>query len=228
MSLEIAYTKKRHTARWIILILFIGLIAASSWFGYRWYTTGQLPPLPLPLATADTSVDETNVSSLAVSQYTVSSLNPRYINIPSLDVTDTRIYPVNLSANNMLTYASNIHDVGWYQKSNTPGNGGVVLLNGHTKGLSQNGPLLKLSSLKKGDKIMVKRGDGMLFTYAVDDIQTFTTDEFSTTAPSLMNTAPENGKEALNIVVDAGTWIPKQGRFNQRLLVRSSLVDNAH
>jgi sortase (surface protein transpeptidase) len=226
MSLEIEFAEKRHMTRWVILILVIGLLVASGWVTYRWYTTGQLPPLPLPFATADTSVDESSVSSLEVSQYTVSALQPRYIDIPSIELTDTRIYPINLStSNSLLTYASNIHDVGWYEKSNTPGNGGVVLLDGHAKGVSQTGPFLHVGDLVKGSKIIIKRGDGTIFTYSVVDVQNLTTDDLYTTGLSLMSKAAESNTESLNIVADAGTWIPKLNMFDHRILVRSSLTD---
>lgn len=226
MSLEIAFTKKRHAFRWIFLVLFVAVLASSGIIAYRWYEYGDVLPFSVPLlATADTSVDESNVSSLQISQYTVPALNPRFINIPSLNLADIRIYPVTVASNNgLLGYASNIHDVGWYQKSDTPGDGGVVVLDGHSKGLTQNGPFVDAANLKNGDKIMIKRGDGVLITYAVVDVQTLTTDNLYTTGLSLMSKAAQDGTESLNIVADAGKWIPKLKMFDHRILIRSSLV----
>lgn len=229
MSLEIELTKKRHTFRWIFFVLVIAILISSGVIAYRWYEYGDVLPFSVPLlVTADTSVDESHVSSLQVSQYTVPALNPRFIAIPSLHISDTRIYPVSITRNDgLLSYASNIHDVGWYQKSNTPGNGGVIVLDGRSKGLTQSGPFVGVATLKNGDQIMIKRGDGALFTYDVIDTQTLMTSTLYTTGLSLMSKAAQDGAESLNIVADAGKWIPKLNMFDHRVLIRSSLIISA-
>lgn len=228
MSLEIEFTKKRHTVRWVILIIVIALIAASGWFAYRWYTTGQLPPIKLPLASADTSVDESNVSSLDINQYTVAAIRPRYIQIPSLNLSQTRIYAVGLDANNLLQYASNIHDVGWYQKSNTPGNGGVILLDGRGKGNTTTGPFVDLALIQPGSHIIVARGDGMIYTYSVVDTNTMSFAEAITNGVKKISQAVTQGTETLNIVADAGTWVPKLNMFDHRVLLRASLLNSSN
>lgn len=225
MALDIQFHKNRHPIRWIVAILLIALLVAGGWFGYRWYTTGDIPLASVPLVNAGTIVDESMITPLQVSQYTVTALRPRYIKIPSLDVGNTRIYPVRLDTNNLLEYPSNIHDVGWYEKSDTPGGGTVILLNSHSKGIHENNPLVRLKNLHEGDLITLERGDGKLFNYKVVENEIMTIDKVNDTGMKRMGQPVEASAEGLNIIADDGTWIPKLGTFDRRIMLRAVITE---
>jgi hypothetical protein len=208
-----------------MVIILIAALGAAGWFGYKWYTTGERPPVPLPLAAASDAVDETEVSVSQISQYTVADEKPRYVRIDTLDLANTRLKPVGLDANNLLAYPSNIHDAGWYEKSNTPGSGGVILINGRSIGNKSEGPFKGLSSLTFGSKITLERGDGTLHTYSVVENKDMTIEDVNSTGMKNMTLSAKEGIEALNIMSDSGTWVPKLGVFDGRTMVRAILVN---
>ena len=74
---------------------------------------------------------------------------PKYISIEKLGIQMLRITKVGLDSNNILNSPSNINDAGWYSKSATPGmDYGTVMINGHNRGITKNGPFVKISQFK--------------------------------------------------------------------------------
>lgn len=224
MALDIYYTKDRHTGRLIFGIILIALLAATGWYGYRWYTTGEIP-LALPIAGANTAVSELAVTPAQISQYSASASNPRYIRIPSLDVGNTRVFPVNLDASNQVETTPNINDAAWYEKSATPGSGGVGLIAGHSVGINHDGAFNQLKALQLGSKIVIERGDGKVLTYKVVENQSMTIEEVNTTGMKKMGQPVEAGMEGLNLITTDGKWVPRLGTFDRRILVRATIVD---
>jgi len=222
VALSIEYGKKRHTIRWAIITIIILFLLVCGWFAYRWYEYGDLPPVAFPIAGADAGVDESVVTTLQIGQYNVQPRYPRTISIPTIGLTQARIFPVVLDSNSILTYPNNIHDVGWYEKSGLPGDGSVIILDGRSKGTIVPGPFAKLSLMKRGDKIVIERGDGQQLTYYVSDNEIVTTEGLYTA--NKIGLPVRSGEESLNIVADSGTWVPRLGMFDHRDFVRATLV----
>jgi sortase (surface protein transpeptidase) len=223
VSLNIEYKPERHPGRWIALIIFILILGAAGWFGYKWYTSGELP-IALPVASANSGINEADIAYDDVKNYSVPESNPRYISIPRLDAGKTRVYSVGLDSNNLIEAATNIHDVTWYNKSGTPGSGGVILMNGHNQGINKNGAFYGLSKLVAGDKITLERGDGQTFSYTVATTETMTLDDVNASGMARMGKSAEPGKEGLNLITFDGKWIPSLGTFDKRTIVWS-LID---
>ena len=221
MALEIEYKKPHHWGWLIFLVILIAALAVTGWYGYRWYTTGEQPPIPVPIVSANASVDETEITPAQIQQYTVPAFNPRYIRIESLNIDKTRIYPVGLTANNLIDTPKNINDVAWYEKSATPGSGGVMILNGHNGGSSRDGIFAKLGTLKIGDRLTLERGDGQKFNYKVVENQSMTIEEVNATGMAKMGQSAEDGKEALNIITSDGKWVPRLGMYDRRIMLRA-------
>lgn len=225
MGLSITPSKERHYGRWIFLVITIVAAAIIGWFVYQWYTTGAKPPIPLPLATADPRIDESDVSSVMVDTYQVPEGNPRYITIPTLNIEKTRVYPVGVTEENLLDTPRNINDAAWYKKSAPPGQGyGAVLINAHNGGISKNGVFAKLSQLKEGDEITVERGDGEEYSYQVVENQTMSLEEVNKNGMKMMMQSAEAGKEGLNLITCAGTWIPRMQQFDKRVMLRAVAI----
>jgi hypothetical protein len=221
MALEIEYVPERHPGRWVLLVVIILLVIVSGWFAFRWYWYGDSLPLPLPVASADSGLDKSDVTAIQTAQYTVSGSSPRFISIPSLSVSDVRIYPVELDGDNLLKFASNVHDAAWYKKSGTPGNGGVILIDGYNQIDNVAGAFAKLGTLQKDDKIILQRGDGKLFTYKVVENQSMSLDEVNATGMTTMGKAVKPGLEGLNLITFDGKWIPRLGTFDKRIMLRA-------
>lgn len=225
-GLEIQHKRNFHVMRWSVASVLFAIISAYAYFGVRWYSTGVESPLPLPVAAADTSIDETPITDKQKQEYTVPAAQPRYIEIPKLGISNVRVTKVGVTANNMLDVPRNINDTAWYAKSATPGSGvGAVLIDGHNGGVSHNGVFAQLSTLKKGDQISVERGDGKIFTYEVYDVRNMPLEWVNKTGMKEMMYSVDPSKEGLSLITCSGRWIPKDKVFDHRILVRATIIE---
>lgn len=224
-GLEIKSKREFHLWRWLFLFILIGLVAATGWYGYRWYTTGQEPPLPIPIASADSRVDESIVPQTKVDDYTVLASEPRYISIPTLGISKTRVMKVGVTSDGQLDVPKNINDTAWFKDSATPGSGmGAVLIDGHNGGITKNGVFAKLSTLQTGDKITIERGDGKKFTYGVIENKSMSLEEVNTSGMKKMTQSIEPDKEGLSLITSDGKWIPKYQQFDRRIMLRAVII----
>lgn len=226
-GLRIDSDTQRHFGRYIILLIVAVLICVASYYAYIWYTKGDLPPVPVPAqAKADPSVDETPITPAQVDSYTVSATHPRYISIPALSVQKARVVEVGLTKYNVLDTPRNIADTAWYNKSALPGNGsGAVVIDGHNGGISKNGVFVNLGSLKRGDEIIVERGDGKKITYLVQENRTMSLQQANTTGMKDMMQPVDPSHEGLSLITCAGNWVPRDKVFDKRVMVRAVAQD---
>jgi LPXTG-site transpeptidase (sortase) family protein len=225
-GLHIQHQRNFHVIRWSVALIVMTLLFAYAYFGVRWYSTGELSPLPLPVAAADVTIDETPVTAQQIQSHTVPAEQPRYIEIPTLGVDQTRVTKVGVTANNMLDVPKALDDSGWYAKSALPGSGaGAVLIDGHNGGASRNGVFAKLGELKKGDQVTVERGDGERFTYEVFDVRDMPLTWVNQSGMKEMMKSAEPQKEGLSLITGSGKWIPKDKVFDRRILVRATILE---
>ena len=159
-----------------------------------------------------------------VTEYTVAADRPRYLSIPKLGVVNSRIIAVGVKANGELGTPNNIFDVGWYQSSGKPGQGKVIVIDGHNGGPHVHGVFKDLPDLAAGDIIKIERGDGEIFEYKVVENKTVALSE----ADEYMKTAfksPEAGKESVTLISCTGEWSDKQQTYLSRQFTRAVLVD---
>lgn len=225
-GLEIKHKRETHPIRWMLLVLLIVLAAATGWFGWQYFNTGNLPlGATVDALQANPAIDESEVSDQQVKSHTVKPDEPRYITIPKLSLGNVRVFGVGVDANNQLQAPSNISDAAWYTKSSRPGLGyGAVLINAHNGGARRDGAFAKLGTLTKGDTIEVERGDGKLFTYKVVENQSMPLEEVNATGMKMMMESAEEGKEGLNLITCDGNWVPKYKQFDRRIMLRAVQV----
>lgn len=225
-GLEIQHKRNFHVMRWTVALILCGVVGAYAYFGIRWYSTGIESPLPLPVSAADASVDETRVTAEQVATYTTSADQPRYLEISKLGVAQARITKVAVNENKILDMPRTLDDAGWYTKSAAPGAGvGAVLIDGYAKGVSRSGIFAQLGSLQKGDQISIERGDGKTFTYEVYDVRTKPLDWVLSNGMKEMMYSVDPSKEGLSLIAPAGKWIPKDKVFDERVLVRATIIE---
>lgn len=214
--------------KWLSLLAIAILIVSASWYGYKWFTTGQEPPIvSLPAqALADPDVDESPVTNQMINEYEVPANQPRYISIPVLGIDKARVQKVGLTKENMLDTPKNISDTAWYDKSALPGQGyGSVLIDGHNGGITRDGVFAKLGNLKNGDQIVVERGDSQKVIYAVTENKTESLKEANASGMKRLMTPFETGKEGLGLITCAGNWVPRDKVFDKRILIRAVAVE---
>lgn len=225
-GLHIEQQKEFHPGRWIASLIVLALLAAAAWFGYRYYTTGEQPPLPIAFATANPEVDESTVTIDQKDEHNVAAEQPRYISIQSLGIEKARVLGMGIKSNGELDTPRNIHDAGWYEKSATPGSGSsALLLDGHNGGPTKGGIFEKLPSIKLGDRIVIERGDGQKFTYEVKENKTVSLKELNDGGMRRMSESASDIKEGLNLISCTGNWVPAQQTYDQRVTVRAVAVE---
>ena len=225
-GLHIAHKRNYHAIRWAVALILLLAGALYAYFGIRWYSTGELSPLPMPVSAADNSIDETPVTDKQVAAHKVQPEQPRYLEIPKLGISQARVTQVGVTKNNMLDVPGTLDDAGWYAKSATPGSGvGAVLIDGHNGGVSRNGVFAGLDKLKKGDQISIERGDGERFTYEVHDVRDMPLQWVNEAGMKEMMYSVEPDKEGLSLITCSGKWIPKDKVFDRRVLVRATIVE---
>ncbi|MBI3889436.1 class F sortase [Candidatus Saccharibacteria bacterium] len=223
-GLRIDPNNERHFGRWFILFVIAILLIVGSYYGYQWYTKGDVPPIvPVPAqALADPSIDETPITPAQVTEHSVAATSPRYLSIPLLGIDKVRVVSVGLTKNNILDTPKNINDTAWYDKSANPGSGsGAVVIDGHNGGITKNGVFAKLADLTQGSEIIVERGDGKKITYVVETNATMSLKEANTTGMKDMMQSIEPSKEGLSLITCAGNWVPRDKIFDKRVMVRA-------
>lgn len=227
-GLRIDPMKERHYGRWFVAAATLGVLGVLGWFVYGWYTTGAQPPLPLPLATADPSVDEADISKQAIEAHEVKDQkHPKFITSEALSIEKARVFAYGLGKDNLIELPKNLRDVGWYNKSATPGQGyGVVVINGHSTGNQKIATFERIKEIVKGDEITIERGDGNTYTYSAVDNHVIRLEDFNNTGMKLLMQSSKKDKEGLNIMVPSGTWIPRLKQFSERAIIRAVLLED--
>lgn len=196
------------------------LLAYSAWGFWQRYdaTHNPHPVIPTTVTTQSTTTpDETPLGEVC-SDHTVAATDPRYIEIPAIDVFGC-IQQVGIDQNNAIAVPTNIYLAGWYVNSQAPGEQGVSVIDGHVFGRYNDAIFSKLSQLKAGDIIKIERGDGQQLTFAVVDKESYVTEHVM---DHLFE--PLSGVEQqLNLITCDGVYDEKRITYDKRLVVRAEL-----
>lgn len=227
-GLQINGKRSKLLPLWIALAVCSLILIAFGFYCYRYYTTGEkLPvPIPMPIASANSDVSETPITQQQVAQHEVAPDKPRYLSIAVLGIDKARVLPIGVTESNELDTPSNIHDVGWYEKSASPGDGApAVLIDGHNGGPTMGGVFQNLGNMNVGDEITMQRGDGNEFTYVVQENKSISLEELNNGVMQEMASSIDSRAQGLNIISCTGNWIPQKQTYDSRQVVRAVLKD---
>ncbi len=159
-----------------------------------------------------------------VDSYTVDPDKPRYMTIPNAGVTNARTIALGVKkptsgGSQQLDAPNRIGDIGWYNCQmnpivdnrcdtyKTPGDGNTetaALFDGHTCfSRAMSCVFDQISSLHKGDSIVVERGDGQKLQYSVRAVQVLSLADVDMKAAMK---PLEAGREGLTLITCAGTY----------------------
>jgi LPXTG-site transpeptidase (sortase) family protein len=186
------------------------------------------------VASASSSLDEQGVaqgtgsepssekpSERAFSSYQVSPERPRYLRIPSKSV-NARVKELGLTKTGAIDAPWNIHDVGWYNGSITPGSkNGVSLLLGHVSGKTMPGVFKSISELSVGEAVEIEKGSGETLKYKVDKIETYDTNSIDM---SKILYEVDKGNQSLRLMTCAGRYDSSKRAYESRTVVYTSPV----
>ena len=229
MSLKISVSTKR-IVKWVItalglLLLLIFFLRVAIWEdSYYREMEGSERAEVLVMDTEAEELIEIKPTEEEVAEYTVGPKRPRYLSIEKLGIKNARIIPMKINSKGALGTPNNIFDVGWYEASEAPGEGGTMVIDGHNGGPNVHGVFKNLPDLVEGDVIKVERGDGEKFYYSVVENKTVPLSESDAYMQQAMR-SPEAGKESVTLITCTGEWSQARGTYLSRQFTRAILVE---
>ncbi len=106
---------------------------------------------------------------------------PVLLTIPLIGVS-TQLVTLGMTSSGALQVPSSTSVAGWYMGSAKPGAIGSAIIEGHVNSVSGPGVFFRLSELRAGDVVYVKRSDGTLVEFRVTSVQMYLKDRFPTEA----------------------------------------------
>ena len=228
MSLKIKGWRK--IAKWtfwsIIALLFLIFLVRVITFEKNYYNEKEGSEREVAKVTESSAEDliEEKPSENEIVEYKVAPDRPRYLTIEKLGIKNARVLPMGVNVSGELDTPRNIFDVGWYEGSGKPGEGGTLVIDGHNGGPHVHGVFKNLPDLKDGDIIKIERGDGLVFKYEVVEnvaVPLDKSDQYMSTAV----TTPEAGRESITLISCTGEWSQQQGTYLSRQFTRAVLIE---
>ena len=228
MGLEIKGWRKitKWVAWSVIGILFLVFLIRIATFEARYYSEkeGSERAVVDNIAEEEELIEEEPTEE-EVREYTVAPDRPRYLSINKLGINKARILPMGVNASGELDTPRNIFDVGWYEASGKPGQGGTLIIDGHNGGPHVLGVFKNTPNLAEGDIVTIERGDGVIYHYSVVENNAIVLGE----ADAYMATAaksPVSGKESVTLITCTGEWSQSQGTYLSRQFTRAVIVED--
>ena len=219
----------RNITKWAIigvlgLLLLIFLIRVAT-FENDYYSSKEGTERAVAEQNDDAQLDETKPTDNEIKEYTVAPDRPRYLTIEKLGVANSRVLPMGRTMTGELDTPNNIFDVGWYEASGKPGQGGTMVIDGHNGGPHVHGVFKNLPNLVEGDIIKIERGDGKIFQYKVVENKTVDLNGADSYMAVAMK-SPEYGKESVTLISCTGDWSQAQDTYLSRQFTRAILQED--
>jgi sortase (surface protein transpeptidase) len=138
---------------------------------------------------------------------------PVTLSIPSIGV-QTSLIRIGLTATGTLQVPQSTAVAGWYTGSPRPGAVGSAVIAGHIDSRTGPGVFFRLSSLRPGDRVYVRRADGTLAVFRVTAVRQFPKDSFPTSA--VYGPAPD---PEVRLITCGGTFDPQTGSYLSNTIV---------
>lgn len=120
--------------------------------------------------------------------------------IPSIGVRTSLVH-LGLTSEGALQVPPSTAVAGWYTGSPRPGSIGSAVIAGHIDSYTGPGVFYRLSDLKRGDRVYVRRADGTLAVFKVTSVQQYAKDAFPTAAVYGATPTPQ-----LRLITCGGTF----------------------
>lgn len=133
---------------------------------------------------------------------------------------DAGVQKVGVNAKGNMGVPSNYTDVAWYQYGTAPGQLGSAVMDGHVdNGLSLPGVFKRLAEVRVGDTLNVRREDGSMLHFRVDEVNSYPTSEVP-----LERVFNRKDAARLVLITCAGDWVKEEKTYDTRLVVYASLA----
>ncbi|HYN37224.1 MAG TPA: class F sortase [Actinomycetota bacterium] len=215
----------RGGRRGLVATVAVGVLAASGATAIAVAVAAQ-KHAPVPPSAAGSlgpaAVSPTPSENPRPSDAIPASSKPVSIDIPVIDVHSTLQY-LGLTAQGTLQVPApgpHYNEAAWYKYSPTPGSLGPAVISGHVDSVAQ-GPsvFFILGDLRRGDKVLVTRADGLVAVFRVDGVRRYPKDHF----PTLL-VYGNTDHAALRLITCGGPFDYATGHYVDNIVVFASLV----
>lgn len=231
MALRFNWKKNLPKIIWgvILLILILCLVKIKIWENHYYAEkegSTRATAITSTNAPSNTTeeVNEEDVTEQQKQAWKVAADRPRFLSIEKLGIDRARVIEIGINNEGRLQTPASIFDVGWYRASGKPGQGGVLLLDGHNGGPTKEGVFKHLPELSAGDIITIERGDGKFFRYEVVENEEVALSEADSKMDKMLQSAI-SGREGLSIITCTGVWSQVQQTYLSRQFLRAVLVE---
>lgn len=220
--------KSNSSLTWTFLIAGVVGIACLSLVLFVWHlnvpdqiaSAQQIPAesIPIPknvIETVSVPSPAPQVQSSAVIKKTIPTNLPVRIKIPRIRVS-AKIESVGLTKDGAVGVPKGPSNAAWFNVSPRPGEKGSSVITGHY-GYWKGGASTVfnfIDRLKKGDKIFVEDGKGVVTTFVVREMKSY-----DPTANAIDVFGDKDGKSHLNLITCEGVWNAVLKSFPKRLVV---------
>ena len=225
ITISFKFNKKRFftVLRYLAIVV---IVAASGYLAWDTYMTNQAvkdsfngssAASAMSIAgTNPATADQTAISREDKAAYIVPADQPRYIDIPAINV-NARVMSVGVNSKGNIDTPANLNDTAWYDGSAKPGQAGQVFIDGHTSFSNTiNAAFNRLPELKQGDLITIELGNGTKINYRVSSVETVDADKVD--MGKALN-PPEGATKGLTLMTCTGTFDYRSQTADQRLIV---------
>ncbi|MFF8829764.1 class F sortase [Streptomyces sp. NPDC015131] len=148
---------------------------------------------------------------------------PERLEVPSLGIT-APVVPRGLDEDGAVDPPpyEEADTVGWFRDGAEPGTEGAALLVGHVDTETDPAVFYGLSSARPGERIEVRRADGSVARFTIDDVRVFARDEFD---PGKAYGPREAGRAELRLITCGGTFDRATGTYSANVVVSAYLTD---
>ena len=143
---------------------------------------------------------------------------PVSLTIPLIGV-KTQLITLGRTAGGTLQVPSSTTVAGWYTMSPRPGAIGPAIIVGHVDSLTGPGVFYRLSELRVGDRVYVRRADGTMVGFRVTAVKTYLKDEFPTEA--VYGPVPD---AELRLITCGGAFDAATGHYLSNVIVYATEV----
>jgi Sortase domain len=143
---------------------------------------------------------------------------PVSLTIPLIGV-KTNLITLGLAQGGAMQVPSSTTVAGWYTGSPRPGSIGSAIIVGHIDSVIRPGVFYRLSELRRGDDVFVKRADGTTVEFRVTANQTYLKDRFPT--EQVYGPTPD---AELRLITCGGAFDPATGHYLSNIVVYATQV----
>jgi LPXTG-site transpeptidase (sortase) family protein len=139
--------------------------------------------------------------------------SPVSLTIPLIGV-KTNLITLGLQSDGALQVPSTTSVAGWYTGSPRPGAIGSAVIVGHIDSTSGPGVFYRLSELRRGNQVYVRRADGTMVLFRVTAVQTYLKNDFPT--QTVYGPTPD---AELRLITCGGTFDYTTGHYLSDIVV---------